>query len=214
MAEEVANLPTLDKRSQIPQGNVEDIVYMNSHRPNSTNIHCRSMRKSSIIPLLFLAQVAFANDGATNVAKEHIHAIIHILNGFSGQEMEQVKYALAVQLLPGHELLKDQYKLTQPGARRTGATIGQDKVLEALSKIETNKKPRAAERDVENPQLCEAGCPGRKVHHQPNQSRRNSGRRTALQSPNRGCTDEKCPAQGGLPPAAFTPTWGLMIRCG
>lgn len=99
------------------------------------------MLKKILLPLLFLTSSAFAEEGAIPAAREHIHAIIHHINGTWRQVEEKLQYAQVVQLIPGHELLKDRYGLAPAGARATGAEVTGAKLVEALSKVETDKSP-------------------------------------------------------------------------
>ena len=99
------------------------------------------MLKKILLPLLLLTSATFAGEGAIPVAREHIHAIIHHINGTWKQVPEKLQYAPVVQLMTGHELLKNRYGLAPAGARATGAEVAGTKLVEALSEVETDKSP-------------------------------------------------------------------------
>jgi hypothetical protein len=55
-------------------------------------------------------------------------------------------YAAEVGLIPGHEFLKDEYALTEPGGRARGATVKKEKLLEAMKKAVADRPARPADR--------------------------------------------------------------------
>jgi hypothetical protein len=72
---------------------------------------------------------------AIETAKIHVRSIILHINGGAPKALKGVKYAPKVQLLPGHELLKDKFQLAPAGARAKGAVVAREKLLTVLAKV-------------------------------------------------------------------------------
>ena len=70
---------------------------------------------------------------AIETAKIHVRSIILHINGGAPKG---VKYAPKVQLLPGHELVKDKFQLAPAGARAKGAVAARDKLIPAMAKVQ------------------------------------------------------------------------------
>ncbi|WDI42250.1 protein kinase domain-containing protein [Bremerella sp. P1] len=69
---------------------------------------------------------SFADPAET--ARAHFRAI------FEGDEKTlKTTYAANVQLMPGHEFLKDQYGLTEPGSRAKGAQLPRETLIKAFT---------------------------------------------------------------------------------
>jgi len=73
---------------------------------------------------------------AIETAKIHVRSIILHINGGAPKALKGVKYAPKVQLLPGHELLKDKYQLAPAGARAKGAVVARDKLIPTMAKVQ------------------------------------------------------------------------------
>ena len=73
---------------------------------------------------------------AIETAKIHVRSIILHINGGAPKALKGVKYAPKVQLLPGHELLKDKFQLAPAGARAKGAVVARDKLIPAMAKVQ------------------------------------------------------------------------------
>jgi len=78
---------------------------------------------------------------AVEAARKHLRAFLAC-----DPETLKATYAPKVELMPGHEFLKDQYALTAPGGRARGATVERDKFIAAMRKASANHPPRPAER--------------------------------------------------------------------
>lgn len=63
-------------------------------------------------------------------AKRHLRAFLR-----GDAETLKTSYAANVQLLPGHEMLKDEYGLAEAGARATGATVARDKLAASIAEV-------------------------------------------------------------------------------
>jgi len=77
---------------------------------------------------------------AIETAKIHVRSIILHINGGAPKALNGVKYAPKVQLLPGHELLKDKHHLAPAGARAKGAVVARDKLMAAMAKVQVVKQ--------------------------------------------------------------------------
>jgi hypothetical protein len=73
---------------------------------------------------------------AIETAKIHVRSIILHINGGAPKAPKGVKYAPKVQLLAGHELLKDKFQLAPAGARAKGAVVARDKLMAAMAKVQ------------------------------------------------------------------------------
>ena len=63
--------------------------------------------------------------------------------------LQGVKYPPKVQLLAGHEFLKDKYQLAPEGARDKGAVVVRDKLVAAMAKQQVAKKKQFDEERFE-----------------------------------------------------------------
>ena len=74
-----------------------------------------------------------------DTARTHFRAILEA----DGSTLTTT-YASTVQLIPGHEFLKDQYQLTEPGARSKGASVSRQKLIQAVAKNPVPPAKKAA----------------------------------------------------------------------
>ena len=82
-----------------------------------------------------------SRDVAVEAARKHLRAVLAC-----DPETLKATYAPKVELMPGHEFLKDEYGLTEPGARARGATVERGRLIAAMEKASANRPPRPAER--------------------------------------------------------------------
>jgi len=99
--------------------------------------------KTLLTILSFIAFVQFcsADEQAIATAKSHLSS-----NLKSDVEELNKSYSPKIMLMPGHEFLKEEYGLAEPGGRATGLEVERGNLLAAMKKAANGRPERRADR--------------------------------------------------------------------
>ncbi|MGI9244009.1 MAG: hypothetical protein ACR2RV_24645 [Verrucomicrobiales bacterium] len=91
--------------------------------------------------LAILCQIGHADEGAIDVAKTHLDS------NLKGDYKKLTKtYAPKINLMAGHEFLKEEYGLAGAGGRAKGGEVERGKLIEAMTKASADRPERPQER--------------------------------------------------------------------
>jgi len=94
--------------------------------------------------ILLLCSPALANSKDDSIAAAKMHLGTFFKGDFKKLESS---FAAKIVLMPGHELLKQQYGLAGPGGRKTATTVERAKVIAALTKA-TQGRPKMSDEQI------------------------------------------------------------------
>lgn len=95
----------------------------------------------SILSFIAFVQFCSADEKAIATAKSHLSS-----NLKTDVEKLTKSYAPKIMLMPGHEFLKEEYGLAEPGGRATGLEVERGDLLAAMKKAADDRPERPADR--------------------------------------------------------------------